>query len=194
MYCPFPSSLSQPDFCAKKDFTLLSFHSFSTPHSFQLHTLSTITILCAISGYPRTIHSLYKQKKQKQASSELISSHHHRYSLCRRKSQQDNISRTQHYPSDNQPRQASQPRTTTSETKHLTHKDSSQDLPRTNRSPSSNIHHRIAQYHRDCANPLLQSARSKDSPTTHIKHSAPPNLSRASKTTMRQPLSLSLLR
>ena len=55
---------------AQKDFTLLSFPlSFSHTLSFQnllsvTTTLSIYTILCAISGYPRTIHSLYNQQNK----------------------------------------------------------------------------------------------------------------------------------
>ena len=49
---------------AQKDFTLLSFHSLSTLFSKSTSSHSLYTILCAISGYPRTIHSLQNQQNK----------------------------------------------------------------------------------------------------------------------------------
>ena len=197
--CTAPS-LPQPDFCAKR--TSL-FCPFTTLFSLSYTLFSNQNLLpVSLSLYQSFVryqailapYTHYRSNKTKQASSELISSHHHRYSLCRRKSKQNNISLTQHYPSDNQPRQASP-----AKNHHIRDKAShSQRLKSrpASRKPLSFIKHTPSHNTSDCANPLLQRARSKDSLTTHIKHSAPPKLSRASKTTstiMRQPLPLTLL-
>ena len=124
-------------------FTLL--HSLFKPKSTSTITLS-IPILCAISGYPRTIHSLQiQQNKATFIRVDLVPP------PSLQPLSQEKASRTI-YPSPSIIHQTisqdkhPQPRATTSETKHLTHKDSIQDLPRANLSPSSNIHHRIAQY------------------------------------------------
>ena len=115
--CTAPSLLPffKPDSCAKRTHSLCSFFPSLFQSSFT-HTLS-IQIIRSILytlfvRYQAIIapHTHFKSHKARFFDFELISFtayHHHHFSLCRTKTNQNNISSIQHYPSDNQPRQAS---------------------------------------------------------------------------------------
>lgn len=140
-------------FLGKKTRSFFSF-TLSTSSSHSLHT-----ILCAISGYPRTLHSL-QTNKAKFIRVDLIHCYYQYYfhyiQPLSQKGKQNNTSRAQQYLLNKQPRQAPQPRQSISVTKHRAKTSLAENF--TSQSSPSNIHRLIARLPY-CANPLSLRAR-----------------------------------
>lgn len=119
------------------------FQSFSKPlslynnyyyyyyHHYHYHPLCDIRL---------SSHSTLITRPTKQASFELISSATITTAFVAEKASRTIYRAPSIIPPTTTQDKASQPRATTSETKHLTHKASSQDLPRAKLPSSSNIH------------------------------------------------------